>query len=455
MVPLTSLLHKKYHQRKCDMLSKERALALVRGNVFNTIGCTEPVAIAYAATAAYQHLGGTIKSLDIEISVNMFKNAMAVGIPGSDQKGIKFATALGLVAGNWEKGLSLFEGVTSEHLAEAGRLSSNGLISVGLTDQPDKVFISTLVRTDRGTAKAEIRGSHANLLYVDVNGERVYESEGSRGNAGAGTSENRESEELKGLQMEELAAAVDAIPEEELDFLSEAVDVNVAAAEYGLENSPGMGLGTGTARLMKAGIVGDSLATRVEQYVAAAADSRMSGQMVPIKGCGGSGNHGIAFFLGTGLAWRHAQDRAVKSLAKTLAMGLLLVKYIKEYTGLLTPTCGVTVSAAPASAASLVYAMGGSPEEMTAAVKLVLGNIAGILCDGAKHGCSLKAATSARFGVQAAFLVLEGVRIPDSDGIIGADLPTTMENLRRIQENGLTGADQTMLDVLLEKSAQM
>jgi len=437
------------------MLSKERALALVRGNVFNTIGCTEPVAIAYAATAAYQHLGGTIKSLDIRISVNMFKNAMAVGIPGSDQKGIKFATALGLVAGDWKKGLRLFEDVTSEHLAEASRLSSNGMISIGLTDEPDKVFISTLVETDRGTAKAEIRGSHANLLYVDVNGERLYESSSSGDSGAARKPGDRETEELKGLQMEELAAAVDAISEEELAFLSEAVDLNVAAAEYGLENSPGMGLGTGTARLMNAGIVGDSLATRVEQYVAAAADSRMSGQMVPIKGCGGSGNHGIAYFLGTGLAWRHAQDKAVQSLPRTLAMGLLLVKYIKEYTGLLTPTCGVTVSAAPAIAASLVYAMGGSPETMTAAVKLVLGNIAGILCDGAKHGCSLKAATSARFGVQAAFLALEGVRIPDSDGIIGTDLPSSMENLRRIQENGLTDADQTMLDVLLEKSAQM
>ncbi len=437
------------------MLSKESALTLVKGNVFNTIGCTEPVAIAYAATAAYQHLGGTIKSLDIEISVNMFKNAMAVGIPGSDQKGIKFAAALGLVAGDWTKGLRLFEGVTSEHLAEASRLSSNGMISIGLTDQSDKVFISTQVKTDLGTAKAEIRGSHANLLYVEVNGERVYENPYAGGKGDTRKPGEHKSGELMGLQMEELVAAVDAIPEEELAFLSEAVDLNVAAAEYGLENSPGMGLGAGIGRLVDTGIVGDSLATRVEQYVAAAADSRMSGRMVPIKGCGGSGNHGIAFFLGTGLGWRHAQDKAVKSLPKTLAMGLLLVKYIKEYTGLLTPTCGVTVSAAPASAASLVYAMGGSPEAMTAAVNLVMGNIAGILCDGAKHGCSLKAATSARFGVQAAFLALEGVRIPDSDGIIGADLPSTMENLRRIQENGLTDADKTMLDVLLEKSAQM
>jgi len=144
-----------------------------------------------------------------------------------------------------------------------------------------------------------------------------------------------------------------------------------------------------------------------------------------------------------------------KSLPKALAMGLLLVNYVKVYTGLLTPTCGVTISAAPSIAASLVYAMGGTPEQMTAAVKLVIGNIAGILCDGAKHGCSLKAATSARFGVQAAFLTLQGVTIPDSDGIIGKDLPSTMENLRLLQENGLNNADRTMLDVLLKKSVGM
>src|SRR6056297_867202 len=435
------------------MLTGKNALEFVRNNVFDTIGCTEPVAIAYAATTAYQHLGGKVELVEVSISVNVFKNAMAVGIPGSDKKGIQFAVALGLVAGDWSKQLRLFEGVKPEHLEEAGKLASADFIPVSLADVPEKIYIYTKVNTEKGNAEAEIVGAHDNLISIKVNGFQVFpQGDNQQQNENTGSSVAADPSELEGLSMDELVKAVQAIPEKKLAFLTGAVDINVAAAEIGLKNAPGMGLGAGIDRLKQRDIVGNSLATKVEQYVAAAADSRMSGMMVPIKGCGGSGNHGIAFFLGTGLAFREYEKEMQTSLEQTLAMGLLLVRYIKVYTGLLTPTCGVTVSAAPAIAASLVFAMGGSPAQMTAAVKLVLGNIAGILCDGAKHGCALKAATSARFGVQSAFLALDGVTIPDSDGIVGTDLPDSMNYLRRLQNKGLVDADKTMLEILMEKS---
>ncbi|MFW5712602.1 MAG: serine dehydratase subunit alpha family protein [Spirochaetia bacterium] len=441
------------------MLTTEKTLNLIRNNVFDTIGCTEPVAIAYAAAAAHQHLGGEIRLVEVSISVNVFKNAMAVGIPGSDKKGIQFAVALGLIAGDCKKKLRLFEGVQPEHLEKAGKLASSEFIPVKLAEGSEKIYIHVKVTTDKGDAEAEIVGAHDNLISVKVNGEMVFPEGSSSAAASSGSKEAAEEsaapDELEGLSMQALVDAVRGIPLEQLSFLSGAVDINLAAAEYGLENSPGMGLGSGLGRLTRRGILGESLASTVEKYVAAAADSRMSGMMVPIKGCGGSGNHGIAYFLGTGLAYRELKSSMQASLEHTLAMGLLLVKYIKVYTGLLTPTCGVTVSAAPAIAASLVFAMGGSAEQMTAAVKLILGNIAGILCDGAKHGCALKAATSARFGVEAAFLAMEGVTIPDSDGIVGTDLPDSMGFLRTLQDKGLTNADKTMLQILMEKSERI
>lgn len=446
------------------MLESKRALEYVKANIFDTIGCTEPVAIAYAATAAYSHLGGTVAKVDIEISVNIFKNAMAVGIPGSDYKGISFAVALGLIAGNWKKGLRLYENVKDEDREKAFAMAQSGIILTSLTEQKDKIYVLVRVFTEKGNAEAEIRGSHGNLLFVKVNGETVYAKEragepaGGKPTAGepaAGVDGTPGPENLNGFGMDDLVSAIEGIPEDELRFLEGAMEVNRAAAESGLSMRPGMGLGAGISDLMEEGIAGKSLGTEVERYVAAAADSRMSGMMVPIKGCGGSGNHGIAYLLGTGLAWEHFREKTVKSLNRTFAMGLLMVQYIKDYTGLLTPTCGVTVSAAPSIAASLVYALGGGAEEMTAAVKLVIGNIAGILCDGAKHGCALKAATSARFGVQAAFLALKGVRIPDSDGIVGEDLPSTFAQFRTLQDRGLTNADAVMLDILMEKTARL
>ncbi len=442
--------------------------ATIEDTVFDTIGCTEPVAVAYAATAAYGQLGGTLYSIKCTVSVNVLKNAMSVGIPGSDKKGIPYAVALGISGGDWKKGLKLFEDIDEEKSEAATELASRGLIELDLYTGPEKIYIHTEITSDRGRAQALIRDSHDDLKWVKVNGERVYGVDEESSEAGRGTEAGGDSsddsgalsspipyEKLVGLSMERLVEMVEGLDDEKLRYLEEGVEINRRAAEYGFENAPAMALGAGLASLEAEGVSDGSLASRVAGYVAAAADSRMGGGMIHIKGCGGSGNHGITFFLTLGLAYDAYRDKAHRSLGKSLAMGLLLVRYVKAYTGLLTPTCGVTVSAAPSAAAAIVYALGGSPEQMTAAVKLVYGNIAGILCDGAKHGCALKSSTSARAGIEAAFLALHDVEIPASDGIVDADLPGTLEHFRRLQNEGLVDADRTMLDILLKKAEKL
>lgn len=439
------------------MIDSQKALSYIRTNVFDTLGCTEPIAIAYAATAAYQHIGGDVESVHISISVNVFKNAMGVGIPGSDQRGIQFAVALGLVAGDWSKELRLLEGIDEKDVTNALALVDQGGISIALSDQDEAIYIHTTVVTQNGAAESCIRHSHSNLLYIDVDGKRVYGSN----DIDCSTEERSISKhdldrrDLKGLRMEDLVKAVDGIPENDLVFLDGVTDANLVAAEFALKVGPGMGLGRGISSLIKQGTLGKSILSTVEKYVAAAADSRMSGALIPIKGCGGSGNHGIAFFLAIGLAYNEYSAQMARSLNRTFALGLLLVQYIKGYTGLLTPTCGVTVSAAPSIAASLVYAMGGTPAQMTMAVNLVIGNIAGILCDGAKNGCALKASTSARFGVEAAFLAREGIEIPAREGIVGKDLPATYAHISNLQDGGLKDADKTMLDIMLRKAEEI
>ncbi len=448
----------------------DQLYATIEDTVFDSIGCTEPVAIAYAATAAYQHVGGKVLSIECRISVNVLKNAMSVGIPGSDRKGIPYAVALGISGGDWKKGLELFEGIDGQKSAEAAQLASRGIIDISLYRGDEKIYIYTKVCSDRGTAEALIRGGHDALEWIKLDGEVVYGGDageeslhgGDSGpSAASGEEDSKHDEqvipysELEGRTMEELVRMIEELDDARLEYLVEGVEINRRAAEYGLAKSPAMALGSGLASLAEEGVRDNSLSSKVAQYVAAAADSRMGGGMIHIKGCAGSGNHGITFFLTIGLAYEHYVEKTVRSLAKSLAMGLTVVRYIKAYTGLLTPTCGVTVSAAPAAAAAIVYALGGTPRQMTAAVKLIYGNIAGILCDGAKHGCALKSSTSARTGVEAAFLALRGVEIPESDGIIDRDLPSSLEHLRRLQNEGLADADKTMLNILTEKAERL
>jgi L-cysteine desulfidase len=437
------------------------------------MGCTEPAAIAYAATSAYAHLGGEeIRRVDCTVSVSVFKNAMAVGIPGSDRSGIDFAVALGLQAGDWKRGLELFSGVTDRDIEKASELADGGAIGVQLYEGAEKFYIHTRVETEEGYAEAQIRDRHDALEWIRVNDREVWSAaEEGRGAAGRdaekiagrdsepepkGKQDRRSDAELTELLMsygpEELMGLADSLPEEELEELVEGVEINLHAAEYGLRHAPGMGLGRALVDLAEEEGCSTALPAMAQYYVAAAVDTRMSGALVPIKGCGGSGNHGITFFLTLGIGYRNHTGETDRSLARTLAFGLLLVRFFKGYTGLLSPTCGVTVSAAPAAAAALLYAYGGSAEEVTAAVKLIEGNLAGILCDGAKQGCALKASTSARTAIETFRLIRRGVRIPSGDGIVGESLTGSMSHLRELQERGLRDADRTMLNILLRKS---
>lgn len=435
-------------------LAPEEGWELIQGTVFDTIGCTEPVAIALAATRAHRAVGGTVRRVSIALSANVFKNAMAVGIPGSRQKGIRYAIALGLVKGDPGLGLALFADVSPGDSEIAMELMQDLSMDISLAEE-DGVYIRTELETDRGTAVVVVSGAHDRVVSMLLNGRELMAEE-SRAGAGGGAGGDVERieellERLREMDMEDIVELTESLPADRCASLLEGVMINKAAAETGLEKRAGMGTGAALMDLIEAGILGGGVVNRVKALAAAGSDARMGGEMVPIKGCGGSGNHGIAFFLTTGLGLELMEKGRKRGIDRSLALGLLLVQYIKAYTGLLTPICGVTVCASAASAAALVYGLGGSPRQMLAAVKLIDGNIAGILCDGAKHGCALKVATSAGSAVEAALMAMEGIAIPDTDGIVGVTLKESLSNIRRLQDDGMEGADRTMLTLLLEK----
>jgi L-cysteine desulfidase len=442
--------------REIPKLSPAESWRLIQATVFDTIGCTEPVAIALAAVRAQRAVGGEVSRVSIALSASVFKNAMSVGIPGSDQKGIRFAVALGLEKGDPDLGLALFADVSPEDSRRAMARMKTLPIEISLAEETG-VYIRTEVETGKGTAVLINSGAHDKVVSLTVDGVERYDAGENEDSESTG----KEDEELAGIgvllekiremDMEGLVALAESIPADQCRSLLEGVDINMAAAETGIEKKSGMGVGASLLALIDDGSLGGGVINRVKAMAAAGSDARMGGEMVPVKGCGGSGNHGIAFFLSAGLALRILEKRMQKPMERALALGLLLVQYIKAYTGLLTPICGVTVCASAAAAAAIVYGLGGSSLQMLAAVKLIDGNIAGILCDGAKHGCALKVATSSGSAVEAALMVMDGVSIPDTDGIVGVTLKESLANIRRLQDDGMGEADRTMLALLLEK----
>lgn len=431
--------------RKGEKSLSEALLESLERHTFVTVGCTDPVAVGLAAAWAYRYLGGEPKNIHVTMDKNIYKDALAVGVPGTMKSGLDLAVALSVLCGEPEQGLRLLKGVTPADIPRARKFCSQVPIGFSLAEEAVGIYIEASVTTDRGTSKAFLRGSHDGLSRVVVNGEEEFSRQRDRH---AGCPEDAGLDVFGSLDLNDLLGIVETIDEEKLFFLTEGVRVNKAAAREGEEAGPGLGLGRRYRGLMETGVLSPDAANRARLAVASAADARMSGMNIPIFGCFGSGNHGITLFLAAGTAAEHlGVDEGC--LAKGLAVALSIVGMIKSYTGILTPHCGCAVAAGAGAAGGISWMLGGGKDEIEGAVHLMFGNLMGMLCDGAKYGCALKVATSAGCAIESAWLSAEGARLPAGNGIIGESLQETLGNIRYLTEKGMDGVDGAVLDILL------
>ena len=419
---------------------------IIRSDIFDTVGCTDPVAIALSVATGCRRLeeitGDDSPVEDIKVSMNatVFKNAIAVGIPGTSLKGILPAIALALVSGGVESGLLLFQDVGDSQLKRADEILKSGRPSISLELIPDEqlIHISTQISRGDDQIRVETLGHHDGIVSVEYNDSNVY----SRSEELSGSDEDGAF--LRTIDIPALMELVEYLPEDSWGFLNDAWRINKASALPGLENPIGMGVGY---QLRNA----ENSTGKIRALTSAAVDVRMAGVPNRFIGSGGSGNHGIVLFLTLGEYYELQPESLVRPLSGSLALAIGLLLIIKQYTGILTPICGCAVSAGAATAAALCYAMGGNAEEVEASLNLVLANLSGMLCDGAKHSCSLKISTGVSVIMDSAHMAMQGVRVPLSDGFIREELHETLSNLGLIHKEGMEKVNTIILDILKDK----
>ena len=415
------------------MFDESAILDIVDKTIFKTVGCTEPMAIALAVVVAYKEILGEIKSVAVSLDKNVYKNALAVGIPGTGYKGPKMAIALGLIAGDPEKGLLLLENVSTAAIIQAQELLSQNLITITLNEAAKFLNIQATIETTNGKAKAIISQCHDNIVLIEKNGEVIYHRIVDADRQEPFLDEY----DFSTLQFDALTALVNQISAAKIVHLEDAYKLNYTAALIGLEKNAGMGLGACWKKLIDQGTLENAFTNRVKMIVAAAADARMGGLNVPILGCTGSGNHGITFFLTIGMCFQHFEINPAISLAHAYVYGLVILAAIKQRLGLLSSICGGAIAAGAAAAGAIVYMLGGNSAAVTNAINLVIGNIAGIVCDGAKNSCALKVSTGAALAVEAALLSLADTKVSVTDGIIAKDFYSTLINLGILSKSGM------------------
>lgn len=414
-------------------MNTKEILALLHQEVIPAIGCTEPMCVALCVARAKKQLGYEPDSIIVEVSKNIYKNAMGVGIPGTGMNGLPIAIALGATIGKSEYELEVLRDTTPEAVSYAKQYLQRVQPEIRIAqDAPDMLYVRVQVSKDGTTAESTIQGSH--------------------------TGKPCESYSITSLR--EVYDFALNVRLDDVQFLLDGAKMNMAAAEKSFMGSYGHGLGrllhtvsnqhlTNSPHTQMSNIFGDTLFTKILCYTCGACDARMSGAMVPVMSNSGSGNQGISCSIPVYLyALEHNMDE--EQTLRALTLSNLAVVYIKQSLGRLSALCGCVV-AATGSAAGLTYLMGGQYDEVTFAIKNMIANISGMICDGAKPACALKVTSGVATAVLSASMAMHHSFAEATEGIVEDDIDRTIHNLTRIGHDGMCQTDDLIIDIMTNK----
>ncbi len=423
---------------------RERIIALIHREVVPAIGCTEPIAVALCTARATEELGCPPERIDVRLSANILKNAMGVGIPGTGGMiGLPIAVALGALVGKSEYQLEVLRDVTPEAVERGKAFIDRKGIAIALKEGIDeKLYIEVEVSAAGHTATAVIAGGHTRFVYTARDGQATLDK---RTPAAA-----EAAEEEVDLSLARVWDFATTAPIEELRFILESRKLNRAAAEQAFTGDYGHSVGRTLRRERELKVMGDSIFSRILSYTSAACDARMAGAKIPVMSNSGSGNQGIAATLPV-VVYAEQTGASEEQTIRALTLSHLTVIYIKQSLGRLSALCGCVV-AATGSSCGITYLMGGDYDRIAAAVKNMIANLTGMICDGAKPSCAMKLMSGVSTAVLSAMMAMDGHCVTPVEGIIDQDVDRCIRNLTRIGRDGMNETDRMVLDIMTHKN---
>lgn len=417
---------------------------VLKHEVYPAMGCTEPVAVAFAAATAAKLLKGRTTSVTVRTDPGTYKNGLAVAIPNTlGEKGNLLAAAIGAVTRKPELGAELFKGLPAARLKEAAALVRGGRARVAVDYARRGIYISVEVKAGRERALCVLEGSHKQVALLRHSGKIIAKS-GGVGKKGPLPYKQA----LRKASFRDLFAAAGRVTPAELAYIRKGVDMNLAASRAGLKLRK---VGHYIEDLIKKGYLKRDILSNAKITTAAAADARMAGVPIPVMSSGESGNQGVVAVL---VPWLVGKAFGVpeRRVLKSIALSHLVNSYIKVFTGELAPICGCAVAAGVGASVAIVWQRKGPDVKKTAlAVNTVISDIGGMICDGAKSGCALKVASSADSAIRAAWMACNGEGITDEEGFVGHSAEATIKNISRISSLGMQKVDKIILDIMSAK----
>ncbi|MBQ6689230.1 MAG: serine dehydratase subunit alpha family protein [Bacteroidales bacterium] len=432
-------------------------IGLIRKEVKPALGCTEPIAVALAVAKAMEIIDEQCEcddpswrmdadfKLKIEVSGNILKNGMGVGIPGTGMVGLHIAAALGAICGKTSYALEVLHDLTDDAIIRAKEIVGNDKVSICLAQTDLKLYVKAKAEAFGHSAFAVIENDHDNICSTGFDDTVL--------NISKSTTKESETEQKNtldyGLTVKEIFEFAKNASYDDISFILESRTLNLALAQEGLKGRYGLKVGYAISLSQNREVFGDDFLSYAMSLTAAASDARMAGCTLAAMSNSGSGNQGITVTMPV-IAYSIRYRTSDEQLARALALSHLIAIHIKGYLGKLSALCGCVI-ASTGAACGLVYLRGGDYEQVCAAIKNMIGNITGMVCDGAKVGCAMKVASGVSSALQSAVLAREGICISEHDGIIEKDIEKTIMNLGRIGSIGMQNTDNMILDIMVCK----
>ena len=422
---------------------REQIIALMKREVVPAVGCTEPMAVALCVARATEALGAKPQKITALLSANILKNAMGVGIPGTGMIGLPIAIALGAIIGKSEYQLEVLKDVCPEAIEQGKRYIDEGRIDIQLKQNCcDKLYVEILCEAGGHRSSAIIQGSHTHFVRVTRDDEVLLDEH-------ACSSEGDDSGDIA-LNLRLVYDFAMQAPLDEIRFILETRDYNLKAARESLKGNYGHCLGKTMDRPLSHGIFGNTIFSRILSKTALATDARMGGALIPVMSNSGSGNQGICATNPVAV-YAMENENTEEELIRALTLSHLTAIYIKQSLGKLSALCGCVV-ASIGSSCGITYLMGGDYDRICYAVKNMIANLTGMICDGAKPSCALKIASGVSTALLSAVLAMEGRHVTSAEGIIDDDVDRSIRNLTVIGADSMCATDSMVLDIMTGKS---
>lgn len=401
------------------------------------LGCTEPVSVALAAAHCRRLMTGVIRSIAVEVSPLLFKNAMGVYVPGTGQKGLKVAAAAGWIAGDSRLGLEVLSPFSNDDMHPLQAMLDANRISLSYHDTGNVLYCRVLATTESQTCEVIIGGSHTHIVQVKLDNHIIEHN--------AWQPPHAEQAETSAWSLNHILDFIESAPLADLSVVDDAERLNVKLSEEGLTRRYGAAVGQTLRSQQMQGLVGTDLVSQIMLRSAAASDARMGGAPYAAMSNSGSGNQGIAATLPVVVTADWINAKPAKR-TRALALSHLVAIYSKQQQPVLSALCAASTAAMGASAA-ITWLLGGDEKQIHAALCNMTSDVSGILCDGANVGCAMKVSTSVSSAAKSALLAL-AERSLAGEGIAAQDADASIANLGRLSQGALKEADPIIISML-------